>query len=115
MTVPGGEPVGRHLPQLLDAERVELRLTALVEREPPHERLRQVAAHAVGRDRHLRADVDARLEGRLLLAVLADAAVAGAHADDAVPSFSTSAAGNPVKTSMPSASTSAGQPLARTD
>ena len=52
--------------------------------EPAHERLREIAAHAVGQDRHLRADVDARLEGGLLLAVLADAAIAGSHADDTI-------------------------------
>ena len=80
----GREPVRRDLPQLLDADRIELRRTPLVERETPHDRLGQVAADAVGEDRHLRADVDAGLERRLPLAVLADAAIAGAHTDDAI-------------------------------
>ena len=80
----GRDAIRRHLPQLLDADRVLLRLPPVVEREPAHQRLGQVAAHAVAEDRHLRADVDARLERRLLLAVLADAAIAGAHADDAI-------------------------------
>ena len=43
----------------------------------------QRAARTLGEDGHLRADVDARLEVRLRLAVLVDALVAGAHADDA--------------------------------
>ena len=56
----------------------------VVEREPADQRLRQVAAHAVAENRDLGADVDARLERRLLLAVLVDAAIAGADADDAI-------------------------------
>ncbi len=47
------------------------------------ELLGEVAAHAVGEDRDLGVDVGARLERALRLAVLADAAIAGAHADDA--------------------------------
>src|SRR5436190_21415770 len=44
--------------------------------------LRQVATHAVAEDADLREDVDARLEGRLRLSMLVDAAIAGAHAED---------------------------------
>ena len=44
----------------------------------------EVAAHAVGEDRDLGVDVGAGLERALRLAVLADAAVAGAHADDSI-------------------------------
>ena len=47
------------------------------------ELLRQRAARTFGEDGDLRADVDARLEVRLRLAVLVDAFVAGADADDA--------------------------------
>ena len=72
------------------------------------ELLGQVAAHAVGEDRDLGVDVGAGLERALRLAVLADAAVAGAHADHAlVPSNSTRLAGKPQNRSMPSASTCA--------
>ena len=85
MTVPA-RCVLRHLPQLLDADRVELRLPPVVERQPAHQRLGQVAADAVAEDGHLGADVDARLEVGLAAAVLVDPVVAGAHADDAVPS-----------------------------
>src|SRR6185295_16079003 len=48
-----------------------------------HQLLGEVAAHAVAEDGDLRQDVDAGLEGRLLLAVLPDATVASAHPDDA--------------------------------
>ena len=84
ITVPGASRSLRDLPQLLDADRVQLRRAPFVQRQPPHELLGEVAAHAVGEDRDLGANVDARLERRLRLAVLVDAAVAGAHADDAV-------------------------------
>src|SRR5947199_234193 len=50
---------------------------------PPPQLLRQVPAHAVAEDRDLGEDVDARLERRLLLAMLADAAVTGAYAEHA--------------------------------
>ena len=46
--------------------------------------LGEIAAHAVGEDRDLREDVGAGLERALLLAMPADALVAGAHADHAV-------------------------------
>ena len=46
--------------------------------------LGQIAADAVAEDRDLRVDVHARLEGAPPLAVAADAAIAGAHADHAV-------------------------------
>ena len=79
----GREPIDGHFPQLLDAERVELRQPALVEAELRDERLRQVAADAVAEDRRLRVDVDARLERALSAAVLVESAIAGAHADHA--------------------------------
>ena len=83
MTVPGSQPIGRDLPQLLEADRELLRLRAASELQSPQQLLGEVAAHAVAEDRDLGADVDAGLERRLLLAVLADAAIAGAHADHA--------------------------------
>ena len=83
------DAVGRDLPEFLDANRVELRRASRHRAEPPHECLREIAANAVGQDRHLRADVDARLEGGFLLAVLADAAIARAHPDDRSPSYRT--------------------------
>ena len=83
ITVPGVSAIRRDLPQLLEADRELLRLCAFAELQPPHQLLREVAAHAVAEDRDLREDVDAGLEGRLLLAVLADAAIAGADADHA--------------------------------
>ena len=82
MTVPGGHPVGRHLPQLLDADGEELRMTRVSEDETPHQLFGEVAAHAVGEDRHFGVNVDAGLEARLPLPVLADAAVARAHAEN---------------------------------
>ncbi len=80
----GLDPVLRDLPQLLDADGIELRLLPGVERQPAHELLGQVAADAVAEDRDLGPDVDPCLERRLLRAVLVDALVAGADADDAI-------------------------------
>ena len=77
-------PARRHLPQLFDPDGIHLRAASLVETKLAHERFRQVAAHAVGEDRHLGADVDAGREGRFLLPVLVDAPIAGADADDGV-------------------------------
>lgn len=68
----GCDPVLRKFPQLLDAECVELRLTPFVERESAHQRLCQVAAHAVTEDRDPRFDIDARLERRFFRTVFVD-------------------------------------------
>ena len=78
------DAVGRHLPEFLDANRVQLRRPPGIEREPAHECLREIAANAVGQDRHLRTDVDPGLEGGLLLAVLPDPAVARSHPGDTI-------------------------------
>ena len=51
-------------------------------RERCSQLLRQIAADAVGQDRHLRANVHSRLEVRALGAMTPNAAVAGPHADD---------------------------------
>ena len=79
----GGEAIVGELPQLLHADRVDLRILSGVQIEDAGELLGQRAARTFGEDGDLRAHVDARLEVRLRLAVLVDALVAGAHADDA--------------------------------
>ena len=78
------QALGRHFPQLLDADRVLLRQAVLVEGEAADQRLGQVAAHAVGEDRHRRTDVDARLERGLARAAAVEPLVAGPHAGDPV-------------------------------
>src|SRR5688572_5727863 len=77
------EPSRRNVPELLQAERELLRLPLLAQRQATQELFCQVAADTVAEDRHLRQDVDARFEGRFLLAMLADAAIARAHANHA--------------------------------
>src|SRR5205823_5419760 len=79
----GLQPVARNFPQLLEADGKLLRLCAFTKLKAPHQLLREISPNAVTEDRDLREDVDAGLESRLLLAVLADAAIAGAHADHA--------------------------------
>ena len=71
------------LPELLHAERIDLRILARVQIEDARQLLHARAARTLGEDRHLRAHVDARLEVRLRLSELVDAFVAGADADDA--------------------------------
>ena len=83
-TRPARETATRHLPQLLDAERVELRQTPGIERKPLHERLGQIAANAVTENRDLRVQIDAGLERGLVTALLVESAIPCAHADDAV-------------------------------
>ena len=80
----GRHAVRRNFPQFLDPNREERRMPARAELEGMRQLLREVAAHAVGEDRHLRVDVDAGLEGRLRLAVLPAAAIPGSHAEDPV-------------------------------
>ena len=76
--------VGRHVPQLLDPDGVLLGLAPLGQGQAREELLGQVAADTVAEDRDLRVDVDAWLEGAPALAIAADAAVAGPHADHAI-------------------------------
>ena len=71
------------LPHLLDAELPHLRLAALGEVELLDRRAGDVSPAALGEHRRLRLDVGAGLEVAELLALLAAALVAGAHADDA--------------------------------
>jgi hypothetical protein len=80
----GGQTVRGNLPQLLDANGIELRRAAGVERQATDDRLRQVATDAVGENRHLRTNVDARLEGRFALAVFSNPAIAGADAGHSI-------------------------------
>src|SRR5437867_10482329 len=77
------QPIERDLPELLEADCKLLGLRALTEFKAPHQLFREIAPDAVAEDRDFREDVDAGLEGRLLLAVLADAAVAGADPEHA--------------------------------
>ena len=71
------------LPHLLDAELPHLRLAAGGEVELLDRRAGDVPPAALGEHRRLRLDVGAGLEVAELLALLAAALVAGAHADDA--------------------------------
>src|SRR6266567_2707362 len=72
---------GWHLPEFLDPDRIRLGAPAIIQSELPDERLRQIAADAIGEDRDLRVDVAAGLEGGLPLAVLVDSAVARPDTD----------------------------------
>jgi len=79
----GLQPILWNIPQLLDANGKLRRLGVGADLQLTIELLGEVAAHAVGEDRDLRHDVGAGLEGTFRLAVLADAAIAGADTDDA--------------------------------
>ena len=72
----------RDLPDLLHAERPDLRALAL-EPERVDRDSRQVALRALAEDRDAREDVRARLEVREPLAEAAASLVAGSHSDDA--------------------------------
>ena len=74
--------LGGHLPQLLEAEAVLLRLAALVEAEPGDQHLGERAARALGDHRVFGPELDATLKPVGRLAVLADALVARGDADD---------------------------------
>ena len=78
MTVPGA------FPEFLHAHGKLGRLAVPRQAALPQQLLGQVPAHAVGEDRDLRVDVGAGLEHAPWLAVLADAAVARAHANHAI-------------------------------
>src|SRR5262249_51951121 len=73
------QAAGSNLPPLFEADRELLRMMRVAERQAPHQLFRQVAAHTVAENRHLREDIDAWLEGGLPLPMLVDAAVAGTH------------------------------------
>src|SRR5688572_2884695 len=80
------QPILGNVPELLDPDR-KLRGPGLgANLQIAMELLREVAAHAVGKDGHLGAYVCARLERALRLAVLPEAAIARAHAGDS-PAF----------------------------
>ena len=78
----GRDAAFRHLPQFLDPDRVRLRIAVLVQREALDQSLGQVAACAFGQHGDLRADVDALRVAGFVAAILGDAHVADAHADD---------------------------------
>ena len=88
------------------------RLAALGKRQPRKQLLGEVAADAVAEDRDLRVDVHARLEGAAPLAVAADAAIAGAHADDPVAVVQHLDAGKPGEQVDACGFDARGQPLA---
>ncbi len=75
------QPILRNVPELLDAEGKLRRLGFAAQLQGLHQLLGQVAADAIRENRHLGVDVGAELDGALGLAVLADAAVARAHAN----------------------------------
>jgi hypothetical protein len=79
---PGHMFVGLHLPELLHADAVDLRRLAFAQLEALLQRLAEVAAAAFREDGVLRVQLHAGLEARGLLALLADAHVAGGHAQD---------------------------------
>src|SRR5262249_25094131 len=70
----------RHLPQLLQAEAEFLRLAILRETETLEQHLAEIAARALGEQRVFPAQLHAAGEGVLVVAVLANAHVAGRHA-----------------------------------
>src|SRR5262249_30426201 len=74
----------RQLPDLFHPDRVNLRIAAFIEIKPPDQLLGQRAARAFAEHGHFGEDVGAGLIILLRLAVLADALVAGAHADDPI-------------------------------
>ena len=103
------QPAGRHVPQLLEPDRILRRLAA--ERQRAQQLLGEVAADAVGEDRHLGADVGARLHRAARRAVLADAAIAGADAGHARALEQHLLAGEPHEQIDPGGLDLPGQPL----
>ena len=77
---PGSARSGLHLPQLLQADAVALRVATFVELEARDQLAAEAAARALGEDRVLGVQLHAELEVRGRLAVLADAEVAGGDA-----------------------------------
>src|SRR5215469_2636162 len=73
----------RQFPQLLHADAVGLRIALVVEQETADQLLRERASAAFREDDDFGLQVVAGLEIRLLLAVLVDAFVIGANAEDA--------------------------------
>ncbi len=80
----GRDAAFRHLPQLLDADRIALRVALGVERVLLDQPFGEMPARAFGEHGELGADVDALREARFRRAVLRHAHVADAHADHAV-------------------------------
>ncbi len=103
------QPAGRHVPQLLEPDRILRRLAA--ERQGAQQLLGEVAADAVGEDRHLGADVGPGLHRAARCAVLADAAIAGADAGHARALEQHLLAGEPHEQIDPGGLDLPGQPL----
>jgi hypothetical protein len=74
---------GRDFPQLLDADRVSLRVAAVAQVEAPHQLLGQRSAASLGEQRVAGAQFHAALEVAGGFAALVDTHVAGGDADDA--------------------------------
>ena len=84
MTQPLADLLLRNIPDFLHANGVDLRIASLIEMQFLDELLRERTAGAFGENRDLRVNVDSGLVVPFRLAVLVDALVAGANADDAV-------------------------------
>ncbi len=78
------EPAGRNLPQLLDADRVHLRIAIAIEPEFRDRRLGQRAARALTEHDDFREQIGTGFVVRFVAAVGRDALVADAHADHAL-------------------------------
>ena len=74
----------RQLPQFFYADAVHLRLTAIVEIQTLDELLRQRTPRSLSEHRHLRMQIDTRLEIGLRLSFLVNSLVARANTDDVV-------------------------------
>ena len=74
--------VGRDVPQLLDAQPVNLRVAVAAEVEDPHKLLRQMSAATLGKEGVFGVELQPRLIVRLVLAVARDPHVAGGDALD---------------------------------
>src|SRR5215472_3370262 len=82
--LPSGRRARGHLPQLFDADRVDLRVFAGGDREAPLELLGKRAARSFAEHRDLRDEIRAGLVVRLRFAFFVESLVADAHAGDAV-------------------------------
>src|SRR5947209_10920779 len=74
----------RNFPELLYSDAIYLRVTVLIEVEPPYKLLGQRAARALGKNRDLGFQFVTGLEIRFLLVVLVYALIVGADSHDPV-------------------------------
>src|SRR5262245_64853861 len=75
----------RQLPNFLHTDRIDLRTFPGIQLQPADQLLRKRAAHAFAENDRLGQNIDSGLERRQWIAVLANAAIAGANADQAIP------------------------------